>query len=58
MNYALLSRSDEESGSIIANAGFTRKIGFLRADGTYALNAKHTATWGGLQSGGQAISFM
>lgn len=46
------------NGSIIANLGFTRKIGFPNAQGKYALNANYTSLWGAVQSLGQLLAMI
>ncbi|OBU00900.1 hypothetical protein VE01_00842 [Pseudogymnoascus verrucosus] len=43
------------NGGIIANQGFTQKLGFPNSEGVYALKAQYTSLWGAMQSLGQLL---
>ncbi|KAL4876472.1 MFS general substrate transporter [Aspergillus karnatakaensis] len=46
------------NGNIIANDGFTNRLGFLNDEGVMTLNANHTALWGAMQSLGQLLGMI
>ncbi|KAL2801991.1 hypothetical protein BJX63DRAFT_438303 [Aspergillus granulosus] len=46
------------NGNIIANDGFTNKLGFLNDEGKMTLDANHTALWGAMQSLGQLLGMI